>query len=83
MMWSYNKNHWAFPGDVEGTSGTYLPEENAGDHAPKEKGGLVGHVGRKWERFYMVRHADDDESWGIAAVGLETTGQDAILGMLT
>lgn len=45
-------------GDVEGTSGAYLPEEDASDHAPEDEGGLVGQVGRERERFWMVRHAD-------------------------
>lgn len=58
MMWCSNKDNWPLSGDVEGTSRTYLPEEDACDGTPEEKRGLVGEVGRQRERFHLGRHAD-------------------------
>lgn len=63
MMRCANKDYWALSGDVEGTSRTYLPEEDACDDAPEEEGGFVGQVGRKRERFHLVRHADGPCRW--------------------
>jgi len=56
MVRCYHEDDRAISGDVESTSRTYLPEEDACDHAPEDEGGLVGQVRRKRERFYMVRH---------------------------
>jgi hypothetical protein len=57
MMWCTNEDNWALPGDVESTSRTNLPEEDACNGAPEEEGGLVGELGRKRERFHLFRHA--------------------------
>ena len=58
MVWCSDEDNWTISGDVEGTSRTYLPEEDACDGAPDDEGGLVGEVGRKRERFHLVRHPD-------------------------
>lgn len=53
-----DEDNWTLSGDVESASRTYLPEEDACDGAPEEEGGLVGELGRKWEGFHLVGHAD-------------------------
>lgn len=58
VMRCCHKNDRAISGDVEGTSGTYLSEEDTCDGAPEDERGLVGKVRRKRERFLAVRHAD-------------------------
>ena len=58
MVWCCHENDRPISGDVEGTSRTYLPEEDTCNCAPDDEGGLVGQVGRKRKRFCMVRHAD-------------------------
>lgn len=56
VMWCCDKNDRTIPGDVEGTSRTYLSEEDTCDGAPEDERGLVGNVRRKGERFLAVRH---------------------------
>jgi hypothetical protein len=62
MVWCCYENDRAISGDVEGAPRTYLPEEDTCDDAPEDERGLVGQVGRKRERFLMVRHADVGET---------------------
>lgn len=81
MVWCSNKDNWALSGDVESTSRTYLPKEDACDGTPENERGLVGQVGRERERFDLVRHADGLSSWwkssdrSESAVGLVQPGR--------
>ena len=45
MVRCCHENDRAISWDVEGTSRTYLPEEDTCDCAPDDEGGLVGQVG--------------------------------------
>ena len=96
MMRCCHEDYRAISGNVECTSRAYLPEEDAGHHAPEDEGGLVGQVGRERERFWMVGHADEGRRASQTmikvgghkrkvALGLISVwaGQDALLGMLT
>jgi len=87
MVWCCNKDDRAISGDVEGTSRTYLSEEDTCDGAPEDERGLVGNVGRKRERFWRVRHTDVGRQERVRRPPRDILGRwprpDATLGMLT